>query len=196
MAGGATFGKQFWRRFALIEILRNGHRSNERGHDRNNKQTVARFHWRHQFSRVHGADEPPWEERRKMAGEAQSAVQAWQKVGVLPPLLRSNPGVEQLGWVKPSGARSPVGSHLPQYGGFFFSRCARAASIHHSRSSAKRGNACDNALPPSPLGLPSSVSVCAIGPTAIELEITTMPISESVPCHASAARAPEKRPAE
>ena len=28
-----------------------------------------------------------------------------------------------------------------------------------------------------------------IGPTAIELEITTMPISESVPCHASAAPA-------
>ena len=40
------------------------------------------------------------------------------------------------------------------------------------------------------------VSVCAIGPTAIVLEITTMPISESVPCQASAARAPEKRPAE
>src|SRR5206468_8835027 len=83
-----------------------------------------------------------------------------------------------------------------QYGGFFRSRCALAASIHHARSSAKRGNACDSALPPSPVGLPSSVSVCAIGPAAIVLEITTMPISESVPCHASAARAPEKRPAE
>src|SRR5215212_8554631 len=120
-------------------------------------------------------------ERRKMAGKAQSAVQAWRKVGALPSSLRSNRGVEQ---------------QPPQYGGFFFSRCALAASIHHARSSAKRGNACDSALPPSPAGLPSSESVCAIGPTAIELEITTMPISESVPCQARAARTPEKRPAE
>ena len=72
-----------------------------------------------------------------------------------------------------------------QYGGFFRSRCAFAASIHHARSSAKRGNACASALPPSPIGLPSADSVCAIGPTAIVLEITTMPISDSVPCQAS-----------
>src|SRR5258707_2745934 len=51
MAGGATFGKQLWRRFALIEILRNSHRSAERDYRRNNKQTAARFHWRHQFFR-------------------------------------------------------------------------------------------------------------------------------------------------
>ena len=41
-----------------------------------------------------------------------------------------------------------------------------------------------------------STSVCAIGPTAIVLDTTTMPISDSVPCHAVAARAPESRPAE
>jgi hypothetical protein len=35
-----------------------------------------------------------------------------------------------------------------------------------------------------------------MGPAAIVLETNTMPISESVPCHAIAARAPEKRPAE
>ena len=51
MAGRAAFGEQFWRRFALIEILRDGHRSAQRGHDGNNKQTAARFHWRHQFFR-------------------------------------------------------------------------------------------------------------------------------------------------
>src|SRR5258707_178188 len=51
MAGGATFGKQLWRRFALIEILRNSHRSAERDYRRKNKQTAARFHWRHQFFR-------------------------------------------------------------------------------------------------------------------------------------------------
>src|SRR5258707_10416670 len=83
-----------------------------------------------------------------------------------------------------------------QYGGGFFSRCAFAASTHQVKSSAKRGTACSSALPPSPIGLPSAERVCAIGPAAIVDEITTMPISESVPCHAVAARAPEKRPAE
>ena len=46
------------------------------------------------------------------------------------------------------------------------------------------------------IGLPSTVKLCEIGPTAIVLEITTMPISDSVPCQAVAARAPEMRPAE
>jgi hypothetical protein len=44
MAGCATFGKQFWRRFALIEILRDGHRSARRDDYGKNKQTAARFH--------------------------------------------------------------------------------------------------------------------------------------------------------
>src|ERR1700737_3399787 len=83
-----------------------------------------------------------------------------------------------------------------QYGGAFLARCIFAASIHQVRSSAKRGNASSSAFPPSPIGLPSADNVCEIGPTAIVLEITTMPISESVPCQAVAARAPEKRPAE
>ena len=52
------------------------------------------------------------------------------------------------------------------------------------------------ASPPAPVGVPSAARVCAIGPTAIVLETTTIPISESVPCQAVAARAPEKRPAE
>jgi hypothetical protein len=47
MAGCATFGKQFWRRFALIEILRDGHRSAHRGYHRKDNQTAARFDWRH-----------------------------------------------------------------------------------------------------------------------------------------------------
>src|SRR5258706_5911735 len=88
------------------------------------------------------------------------------------------------------------GGAPPQYGGFFRARCAFAASIHQARSSAKRGNDRASALPASPIGLPSSDKVCAIGPAAIVLEITTMPISESVPCQAKAARAPGKRPAE
>src|SRR5215204_5528472 len=113
----------------------------------------------------------------ELMSELPATAQDRRKMGALRPTLRSNHGA-------------------PQYGGFCFSRCALAASIHHARSSAKRGNACDSALPPSPAGFPSSESVCAIGPAAIELEITTMPISESVPCQASAARTPEKRPAE
>src|SRR5437764_77057 len=36
----------------------------------------------------------------------------------------------------------------------------------------------------------------AVGPTATVDEITTMPISDKMPCHAMAARAPENRPAE
>ena len=36
------------------------------------------------------------------------------------------------------------------------SRCALAASIHHTRSSANRGNACASALPASPIGSPFS----------------------------------------
>src|SRR5438477_341439 len=70
------------------------------------------------------------------------------------------------------------------------------AALQHDRSSANRGKAASSALPPSPIGLPSADSVCVIGPAAMVLEITTMPISESVPCQASAARTPEKRPAE
>src|ERR1700720_2830538 len=95
-----------------------------------------------------------------------------------------------------AGARRYVLRASHQYGGFFFSRWVFAASTHQARSSAKRGNAASSALPPSPSGLPSADKICAIGPTAIVLEITTMPISESVPCHAIAARAPEIRPAE
>src|SRR5215213_4974037 len=83
-----------------------------------------------------------------------------------------------------------------QYGGCLCCRCALAASTHHMRSSAKRGNAPSSALPLSPVGSPSADKVCPMGPTAIVVEITTIPISESVPCQAVAARAPDKRPAE
>src|SRR4051794_7367752 len=83
-----------------------------------------------------------------------------------------------------------------QYGGALRYRCIFAASIHHIRSSAKRGNALSRASPPAPVGAPLASRVCAMGPTAIVLETTTIPISESVPCQAVAARAPEKRPAE
>jgi hypothetical protein len=71
-----------------------------------------------------------------------------------------------------------------------------AASTHQVKSSAKCRNAPCRALPPSPIGLPSGDSDCEIGPTAIVLDTTTMPISDNVPCQAVAARAPEKRPAE
>ena len=57
-------------------------------------------------------------------------------------------------------------------------RWAFAASTHHMRSSAKRGKARSRAFPPSPIGSPSADSVCPMGPTAIVLETTTMPISE------------------
>ena len=92
--------------------------------------------------------------------------------------------------------KQPSTLHFSQYGGGFLARCAFAASIHQLRSSANLGNARSSALPPSPIGSPCSDSDCAIGPAAIVDEITTMPISESVPCHAVAARTPEKRPAE
>src|SRR4051794_14508674 len=93
---------------------------------------------------------------RRYGSVTQSANEAWPKMDALPPTLRCNRGEEQIVILTPD-----------QYGGFLFSRCALAASIHHARSSAKRGNACDSALPPSPVGLASSLSVCAIGPTAI-----------------------------
>ncbi len=69
-------------------------------------------------------------------------------------------------------------------GGAFRARCALAASTHQVRSSAKRGNARSSALPPSPIGALSADSDCAIGPTLIVLDTTTIPISESVPCQA------------
>src|SRR5206468_8351928 len=98
MAGCAAFGEQLWRRFALVEILRDGHRSAQRDYHGKSKQTAARFDWRHQFFR-YTADERAAcggsGKKRKMAGDAQSAVQAWRKVGVLPPSLRCNRGVEQ-----------------------------------------------------------------------------------------------------
>src|SRR5262245_15030663 len=83
-----------------------------------------------------------------------------------------------------------------QYGGALRWRCAFAASTHQSRSSAKRGNARSSAWPFSPTAAPSGDKVCAMGPTAMVLEITTIPISERVPCQAVADRAPDKRPAE
>jgi len=51
MTGCATFSEQFLRRLALIEILRDGHRSAQRDYRGKNKQTAARFDWRHQFFR-------------------------------------------------------------------------------------------------------------------------------------------------
>src|SRR3984957_2469785 len=83
-----------------------------------------------------------------------------------------------------------------QYGGALRCRWAFAASTHHMRSSTRRGNARWSASPPSPTDWPSADKLCPMGPTAIVLETTTMPISESVPCQAVAARAPDKRPAE
>jgi hypothetical protein len=47
MAGRATFGEQFWRRFALIEVLRDGHRSAQRGDCGKDNQSAARSLWRH-----------------------------------------------------------------------------------------------------------------------------------------------------
>src|ERR1043166_10330765 len=83
-----------------------------------------------------------------------------------------------------------------QYGGGLRCRCAFAASTHHMRSSAKRGDARSSAWPAPPAGSPSADKVSPIGPTASVLDTTTIPISESVPCRAVAARAPDKRPAE
>src|ERR1700722_6012483 len=83
-----------------------------------------------------------------------------------------------------------------QYGGSLRCRCIFAASTHHIRSAAKRGNARSRAAPLSPVGTPSAARVCPMGPTAIVLETTTIPISDSVPCQAVAARAPDTRPAE
>src|SRR6476661_8981657 len=91
MAGYATFREQFWRRLALVEILRDRHRSAQRDYRGKNKQTAARFHWRHQFFRF-TEQISRLGRRRTMAGEAQSAVQAWRKMGALLPLLRFNRG--------------------------------------------------------------------------------------------------------
>ena len=43
MTGRTALGKQLWRRLVLIKILRVGRRAAQRGHDRNNKKTAARF---------------------------------------------------------------------------------------------------------------------------------------------------------
>src|SRR5579885_37606 len=95
-------------------------------------------------------------------------------------------------------ARTPVKSasgHL-QEGGGLRARCILAASLHQKRSSAKRGNARSSDNPASPMGLPSAVKACAIGPTESVLEITIMPISDNVPCQSRAERAPAILPAE
>jgi hypothetical protein len=43
MAGRAAVGKQLWRRLVLVEILRDGCRAAQRGHDGNDKKTAGRF---------------------------------------------------------------------------------------------------------------------------------------------------------
>ena len=47
-----------------------------------------------------------------------------------------------------------------------------------------------------PVGSPSADRVWPICPTAMVLETTIIPISDSVPCQAVADRAPPRRPAE
>jgi multidrug resistance efflux pump len=59
----------------------------------------------------------------------------------------------------------------------------RLADVHHHHVATRHGQRLGDA-------------VARGRPTAMVVEVTTMPISDSVPCHASAARAPEKRPAE
>src|SRR5699024_8523202 len=83
-----------------------------------------------------------------------------------------------------------------QYGGARRAFCKRAASAHHVRSSAKRAKLRSSDLPAASRGWPWSSRVFAIGPTSTVLEITTMPISDRVPCQAAFARAPPRRPAE
>src|SRR6185503_10794186 len=78
-----------------------------------------------------------------------------------------------------------------QYGGGLRERCVLAASVHHARSSAKRGNTCCSVVPNAPIGCASASSASPIGPTASVLEMTTIPISDSVPCHITLALAPE-----
>src|SRR6476646_2441461 len=76
----------------------------------------------------------------------------------------------------------PHSGRCHQYGGGLYCRCTFAASTHHRRSSAKRGNARSSNWPASPAGSPSADRACPIGPTAIVLEITTIPISEGDLC--------------
>src|SRR5690349_23335480 len=127
---------------------------------------------------IHGHGSLPWSKGRN-SGPAERGCHKFQA-------FVTNDGTE---------SRLPRRKSV-QYGGFFRARCAFAASTHQVKSSAKRGNAPASALPPSPIGLPSSESVCEIGPAEIVDDTTTMPISDSVPCHITAARAPAKRPAE
>jgi hypothetical protein len=44
MAGGAGIGKQLWRRLVLIEILRDGRWTAQRGQNGKNEKPAARFH--------------------------------------------------------------------------------------------------------------------------------------------------------
>src|SRR3546814_3152410 len=90
---------------------------------------------------------------------------------------------------------SPTARSDAQYGGALRVRCIFAASVHHARSSAKRGNAFCSDSPGLPIGAACSSSVCEIGPTASVLEITTMPISDNVLFHAMPERTPDNRPA-
>ena len=75
-----------------------------------------------------------------------------------------------------------------QHGGVWRSRWARAASVHQARSSAKRRKARASHAPPPLVGRASAFSASPIRPTATELEMMTMLISDSVPCQASPAR--------
>ena len=78
---------------------------------------------------------------------------------------------------------------MVQYGGALRARCNRAASVHQARSSAKRGKLRASRAPSSPIGMPSAFRPRSMGPTLNVLEMTTMPISLSVPCQRKFARA-------
>src|SRR6516165_11680894 len=75
-------------------------------------------------------------------------------------------------WRPSLSKRRQAHGQAAQKGGFLRARCAFAASTHHNRSSTNRGNAFSSALPPSPIGEPSTDKVCEIDPTAIALDIT------------------------
>jgi hypothetical protein len=75
-------------------------------------------------------------------------------------------------------------------------RCAFAAVAHQVKSWANVANARSRNFPAGPVGSLRSFNASVMGPTDKALDMTTMPISDNIPCQDKAERTPDNLPAE
>ena len=109
MAGRTTFGEQFCRRLALIEILRDGCRSAQRDYQGNNKQTAGAFIGDISF---------PVPEGRAAAALGRGG--RWRRANRCP-------GVRKMVCASPSLRSNRGIKHAPQMGGAQRYRSLKAA---------------------------------------------------------------------